>query len=94
MNTERTRRQAVRLVETSNRTAVRRSWARYTPEARVGDTVRYHGSQSDAHGLYVVELLPLGDNPNGRGYWLTQINEGARELYNVHRDSFTIEPPF
>jgi len=58
---------------------------------RIGDVVEYHGSIADAHGLYVVEVVPA--DVDGDGFRIRGIEPGRdmwdQTLSGVRRKSFT-----
>lgn len=56
--------------------------------ASIGDGVMYHGSMTDAHGLYVV----LGEDPQVPGRWVLATPDGdpRNVLFHVRPTSFEV----
>ena len=52
----------------------------------IGDGVMYHGSQEDAHGLYVV----VAEDPAVPGRWVLASPDTGGALYHVRPTSFEV----
>lgn len=55
-----------------------------------GDTVKYHGSETDCHGTYTVTYAP--EESKSRGFFLKGMTDSGefQTLYNVSIKSITL----